>query len=90
MEVGKDRIYILGGGEKSHIGGVIISEPGKESNVIRFEGHYDYIVLKPIAEEASKKYNTKAVVLGGIHINNASKKEINIIVENCRSLIKCI
>ena len=85
-----DLLYILGGGEKSHIGGVVICEPGKTPQVIKLEGHYDYVVLKPIAEEACKKFNKKVIVIGGIHIDNASKQEINIIVENCKELVKCI
>ena len=85
-----DLVYILGGGEKSHIGGVVICEPNKKSQVIEFEGHYDHVVLQPIAEAACKKYNTTVVAVGGIHINNASKREIDIIVENCMELIKCI
>jgi len=83
-------IYILGGGERSHIGGVVICEPDKPSNVIRLEGHYDDIVLKPIAEEACKKYNKKVVAVGGVHVDNASKDEINILVNNCKELVKCI
>ena len=83
-------IYILGGGERSHIGGVVICEPDKPSNVIRLEGHYDDIVLKPIAEEACKKYNKKIVAVGGVHVDNASKDEINILVNNCKELVKCI
>lgn len=90
IELGNDRVYILGGGEKTHLGGVVICEPGKETNVISLKGHYDYVVLKSIAEEACVKYNTKVVALGGIHIDNASKEEIDKIVENCRSLVKCI
>jgi hypothetical protein len=90
MKIGIDRIYILGGGEKSHLGGIVVCEPEKDTNVIRLEGHYDYIVLKPIAEEACKKYNTKIIALGGIHIDNASKEDINKIVDNCRSLLECI
>jgi hypothetical protein len=90
MEVDDDRIYIVGGGEKSHLGGVVICEPGKKPQVISLEGHYDHIVLQPIAEEACKKYGTTVVALGGIHIDNASKEEIDKIVENCRSLVKCI
>ena len=85
-----DIIYILGGGEKSHIGGVVICEPGKKSQAIRLEGHYDDIVLKPIAENACKKYKIKVVALGGVHLDNASKEEIDILVENCNNLIKYI
>jgi len=81
-----DLIYILGGGEKSHIGGIIFCEPGKEPMVIKLEGHYDYMVLKPIAEEACKKYNKKVVAIGGVHVDNATKEEIEILVRNCKNL----
>ena len=83
-------IYILGGGEKSHIGGIVTCEPGKKTRVIKFGGHYDYIVLKPIAEGACEKYNKKVVVVGGVHIDNATKEEIDILVNNCKRLLKCI
>ncbi len=87
-KIGDDRIYILGGGEKPHIGGVVICEEGK-MKVIKFEGHYDHIVLKQIAERVCEKYK-RVVVLGGVHIDNAKKEEINRIVDNCRSMISCI
>ena len=87
-KIGKDLVYFLGGGEKPHIGGIIVCEPGKKIKMIKFKDHYDYIVLKPIAEAACKKYKTKVIVIGGIHINNASKYEIDIIVENCRDFLK--
>ena len=89
-KIGGDLIYILGGGEKTHIGGVVICEPNKSANVIRLEGHYDDIVLKPIAEEACKKYKTKVVAIGGVHVDDATKEEIDKLVENCRELVKCI
>lgn len=88
--LGEQRIYILGGGQRSHIGGVVVKEPGKKPQGIRFEGHYDHIVLKPIAEEACKKYNTTVIALGGVHVDNASKDEIELLVKNCRELVKCI
>ena len=86
--MGKDLIYFLGGGEKPHIGGIIVCEPDKKIKITRFQGHYDYIVLKPIAEAACKKYKTKVIVIGGIHIDNASKYEIDTIVENCDAFLK--
>jgi len=47
-------------------------------------------LLKPIAEAACKKYKTKVVAVGGVHIDNATKQEIGKLVENCKELIKCI
>jgi len=87
---GNDLIYILGGGERSHIGGIVICQPGKKTKSTRIEGHYDDIVLSPIAEAACKKYKTKVVAVGGVHVDNATKEEIDILVKNCKELIKCI
>ena len=89
-KIGADLIYILGGGERPHIGGLVICEPNKEPETIRLEGHFDDIVLKPIAEAACKKYKTKVVAIGGVHVDNATEKEIDILVKNCKELVKCI
>jgi len=89
-KLGDDVVYILGGGEKEHIGGIVICEPDSDPQAIRLEGHYDDIVLKPIAEAACKKYGKKVVAVGGVHIDNASKEDINKLVENCKELIKRI
>ena len=89
-KIGPDIIYIVGGGERSHIGGVVICEPGKSPNAIRLEGHYDDIVLKPIAEKACNKYKTKVVAVGGVNVDNATQEEIDLLVENCKGLIQYI
>jgi len=89
-KLGDDVVYILGGGEKEHIGGIVICGPDNDPQAIRLEGHYDDIVLKPIAEAACKKYGKKVVAVGGVHIDNASKEDINKLVENCKELIKRI
>jgi hypothetical protein len=89
-KIGDDLLYILGGGERTHIGGIVFCEPNKEPQIIRLEGHYDDIVLKPIAKTACKKYGTKVVAIGGIHVNDATKDDIERLVENCRELEKCI
>jgi len=89
-KIDDDLIYILGGGERSHIGGVVICEPDKEPQFIRLEGHYDDIVLKPIAEAACKKYNKRVAAIGGVHVDNATEEEIDLLVKNCKELAKCI
>jgi len=89
-KIDDDLIYILGGGERSHIGGVVICEPDKEPQFIRLEGHYDDIVLKPIAEAACKKYNKRVAAIGGVHVDNATEEEIDLLVKNCKELVKCI
>ena len=83
-----DLIYILGGGEKPHIGAVVLCEPGKRPQAIKIKDHYDDVVLLPIAKAACKKYKTKVVVVGGVHVDNATKEEIDILVDNCNRLAK--
>ena len=83
-------VYILGGGEKSHIGGLVYKEPNAQAQIIKVQGHYDLEVLLPIAEAASAKYNRPVAVTGGIHIDNATKDEIEILINNCKELLKCI
>ncbi len=82
--------YTLGGGEKSHIGGLVYKEPGLAVQAIKIKGHHDLQVLLPIAEAACEKYNRPVAVTGGIHIDNATKDEIDIIINNCKELLKCI
>jgi hypothetical protein len=89
-KIGDDLLYILEGGEKTHIGGIVICAPNLPPQCIRLKDHYDDIVLKPIAETACKKYKTKIVVIGGIHVDNASKGEIDKLIHNCKELGKCI
>ena len=83
-------VCILGGGERSHVGGCVIAEPGKKPKVLDVEGHYDVQVLLPIAEAACRKYNMPAAALGGVHIDKATESEIQILVANCEELAKCI
>lgn len=90
VDVGDDVIYILGGGEQAHIGGVVVCEPGNPVRSDRLHGHYDYVVLEMIAETLCKKHEKTIVLVGGIHIDNASKDEIDMIIENCRRLQTCI
>jgi gallate decarboxylase subunit D len=89
-ELGDDLIFILGGGEKPHVGGAVICVPEEKPYVLTYKDHHDHIVLTLIAEAACKKYNKTVIVIGGIHIDNATKDEIELIIDNCKGLVKCI
>ncbi len=88
--IGNDLVYMLGGGQRSHIGSIVLKIPQKEVEILNLEGHYDHRVLVPIAEAAAQKYHKKVVALGGVHIDDATKEEIEQLVANCMELIKCI
>lgn len=85
-EMGDDEVYLVGGGEKPHVGAVSICEPGKEPISIQFKGHRDKEVTEMICKEAADKKGKRTACVGGIHIDNATEEEINKIMDNCRKL----
>jgi len=86
QKIGEDLVYTIGGGEKAHVGGMTVCEPGKKPRSTRLPHHLDYLITEPIAKAAAKKYGVKAVCVGGVHVDDASKAEIKKIVKNCKEL----
>lgn len=81
---------ILTGGEKSHVGGVALVYPIQSKQGCEYEiekisipGHKDAIAAGTVAELISKAMCTPVVIMAGIHIDNASKEEIEEIIANC-------
>ena len=89
-KLGIHLLYVLKGGQNPHIGGVVLCEPGKKPQVIPLGSHKDHLVLQPLAETACEKYDTTVIVVGGIHVDNATKQDIEIILRNCKELESCI
>ncbi len=86
VKQGKDIILILGGGERPHIGSVVLCEPGKKPVTLNRKGHFDWMVAKPIAKKVCEKSKSPVVCIVGIHVNNATKEEIEILKENCKKI----
>ncbi|MHA2273880.1 MAG: prenylated flavin chaperone LpdD [Candidatus Hodarchaeales archaeon] len=90
--IGKDLLIVLSG-EGQHLGGCSFAEPyqSKQSpsatvSSISRKGHQDVELTRHIAQEVSKRLDLVVVVVGGIHIENATKTEINQIMENSQLL----
>jgi len=90
QEVGEDIVITVGGGERSHIGGVVLKAPDEEVRTLPIGNHRDLEVLVPIAEAAFEKYGKTVVIAGGIHIDDAMPEEIQIIMENCERLARSL
>ena len=90
QELDKGLVFMLGGGESSHVGGAAYVTPEGDEDVMEVEGHHDLEVLLPIARAASKKYGVPVMAVGGVHIDNASKSDIEKLIANCRELCECI
>lgn len=90
LVIGDHLLLILQGGEQPHIGAIVTCEPGKEPILLKLGTHKDYIVLGPLAETACRKYDTTVVALGGIHIDDATNEDIDMVIQNCKRLESCI
>ena len=64
--------------------------PEGDEDVMDVKGHRDLEVLLPIAKAACEKYGVPVMAVGGIHIENASREDIDIVKNNCRELMECI
>jgi hypothetical protein len=87
---GKDVVLFLGGGERTHIGSIVLCEPGKEPKIINRKGHFDWMVAKPIAKRVCNKKRKPVVCIAGIHVDNATKEEIELLKGNCKKIEKKI
>jgi len=89
-KLGKDIVLRVGGGERPHVGSIILCRPGKESKVLSLVGHMDHVIGRPIAEKLCRKKKATVVCVCGVHVDKASKDEIDRLVENGRGLLKMI
>ena len=88
-------IYI-GGGEKSHIGTIVVSQPrcslkgdgsiSCTTSVYNLVGHKDDGIAIPLAEELCRKINQVVVVSAGVHVENAASKDIEKLIKNGEEL----
>lgn len=80
------------GGEKPHVGGTALSVPRTSLSggnlscdtwVCPVPGHKDTKVAVPVAELLCIETGKTIAVVAGIHIDNATKKEIVQLADNC-------
>ena len=86
MRHGDDIVLFLGGGERPHLGSVVLCEPGKKPRIINRKGHFDWMVAKPIASIVCMKRKRPVVCIAGIHVDDAKKEDIEILKKNCKLL----
>lgn len=80
------------GGEKPHVGAVAIGVPrpslrdpsatSATSSVFTLIGHKDDEIARPFAEKFAKRTGQPAVVVAGVHVKKAKKRDIEKLVAN--------
>jgi len=89
---------LLYGGDKPHIGAVALSIPRQSlknkksiscsTSILTITGHKDDLIAKEMAEVISKNINKTVVVIAGVHIEEASERDIEKVKRNCRKASK--
>ena len=85
FEMGDDLVIMLTGGNKPHIGAVALAIPYKQTSsasLLSVYGHKDGEIAKPLAEKVSKVSKKTVVVIVGIHLDNATKEDIQKVIYN--------
>ncbi|MFW9946583.1 MAG: hypothetical protein ACFFBZ_12970 [Promethearchaeota archaeon] len=85
FEMGDGLVLMLTGGNKPHIGAVALAIPYKQTSsasLLSVYGHKDGEIAKPIAEKVSKVIRKTIVVIVGIHLDNATKEDIQQFINN--------
>ena len=85
-------IVHITGGDDPHVGGVAVGFPRPSTqdpsrvtanvSVISILGHKDDELARPIADRLVKELNSIVVVIAGVHIHQASKTDIERIIDN--------
>ena len=94
--IGDDLMISVWGGTKPHIGSISVSvpRPGLQDNttmsatssIINLIGHKDEVVARKFSEQLAAKFNKNAIATAGIHIDDITENQINIIMHNTTDL----
>ena len=85
MHVMEDSISAeITGGEKPHVGCVILAQPEKTARSLVIDGHRDHELALSLAEELCRMTGLAVGMSAGIHIDRAESAEIAALLTNAR------
>ncbi len=94
-QVGEDFLILIHGGERPHIGSVVLAIPRPSlkndgsasctSSVLNVTGHKDEKICRLVAEKFCKKFQTVVTCAGGFHVDNLTEEKIQEVVQACKS-----
>ena len=87
-EIGDDRLIIITGGEKEHIGSATLIEDKDDLQTMIKKGHKDHIVSEKMANIIYDTIEKDLLVICGIHIDDASTEEIDNLVRNAKECVE--
>jgi len=97
IDTGNGLNGLLTGGEKPHVGGVVLALPrpslsGKgwsaDVYITPVSGHKDVDVAKTVAEQLARELRCPVVVTAGIHSDQLCPEELSEIISHCDTLTR--
>ena len=103
--VGDDILATVTGGTRPHVGAVALAEPAEASHpvtgeplkrtsgkvsILTAEGHKDAVIAEMFAKKLCEKYGVNVCVSAGVHVDDASREEIDLLVENAKTLLEML
>lgn len=85
--IGKDRLIVITGGEEEHIGSATLIEGEGHLKTVIKGGHQDHVISEKMANMIYDKMGEDLLVICGIHIDDASKEEIEMLVHNAQECV---
>lgn len=92
---GKDWQAVLIGGDRPHIGAVVLAVPRPSLRgtglscdcwVSPVTAHKDHLVAQPLAEQLCLACGSTVAVSAGLHVDNASAQELEQFRDNCQAI----
>ncbi len=83
--IGEDVLISVYGGDKAHIGGCILADEN-EIKILSLGEHKDHIAFEIMAKIITKHIRKNLCITGGIHIENITKEQIEIVLDVCKIL----
>ncbi len=88
ISAGDDFVVYIGGGDKPHMGSISVCPNSGSPFTISLIKHKDYIISHRAAQTIFKETGRKTAVIAGIHIENASKEDIDILIKNAEECVQ--
>jgi hypothetical protein len=79
---------LLIGGCRTHIGAVSLARPDGETSTQKRVGHKEHLISEKIADNLCTKLNKPVCVECGIHYDDPTEKNLQIIVSECDGILK--
>lgn len=99
-EIGQDYCIQIKGGQKPHIGCVVLATPRASledetktsvtSSVLNRVGHKDEYICRYMAEQVAKEKNKVTLCTGGFHVDHMTKEQIQEVLDAVKDATKSV